>query len=130
MATVWNNCSTGSDNPTFLLTSQTPYEYYEASQIGLIRYASTTAADAGFQNLLYKTAPVYWDAMCGATDEIYFWNTKYLYLAIMQGADFVTTDFVTPDNQAGKVAKILFMGQLVNSNRRRCGVLHGITAPA
>jgi len=39
-------------------------------------------------------------------------------------------DFVEPDNQAARTAKILFMGQLEVSNRRREGVISAITAPA
>lgn len=57
-------------------------------------------------------------------------NFKYLRLNLMAGADFITTDFIEPDNQAAKTAKILWMGNLVITNRRRCGVLFSITAPA
>jgi hypothetical protein len=130
MNTMWNDVSDGSDFPTFLFTSQTIYEYYENSLTGQIRYQDTRMADAGFQNLLYKNAPIFWDPQIGHTDEIYYINTKYFKVTLMAGADFVTTDFIEPDNQAAKVAKILAMLQLEASNRRRLGTLHGITAPA
>jgi hypothetical protein len=48
----------------------------------------------------------------------------------MAGADFITTDFVTPDNQAAKSAKLLWMGNLICTARRRQGTLFSITAPA
>lgn len=130
MNTVWNNCSQGSENPDFMLTGQTNFEYYENSQVGQIRYGDTRSMDAGFQNLIYKGSPMFFEPNIGNTDEIYFINTQYLKLVIMAGADFTIEPFVTPDNQAAKVAKILWMGQLVSSNRRRIGTLHGITAPA
>jgi len=130
MAAMWNDVSDGHDDPTFLLTSSTIHEYYEASQTGLIRYESIEMANAGFKNLMYKTAPIIWDPQIGITDCVYFINTKYFKLCVQAGADFITTDFIEPDNQAAKVAKILWMGQLESSNRRRLGTLHGITAPA
>lgn len=130
MNTMWNDVSDGQENPTFLLTSQTVFEYYENSLTGQIRYADTRMADAGFQNLLYKNAPIIWDPQIGNTDEIYFINTQYLKITMMAGADFVTTDFIEPDNQAAKVAKILAMLNMECNNRRRVGTLHGITAPA
>jgi len=130
MNAMWNDVSDGSDFPQFLLTSSTIYEYYENSQVGQIRYASVGTANAGFQNLVYKTAPIMWDPQIGNTDELYYINTKYFQLAVHPDGDFVTTDFIEPDNQAAKTAKILWMGQLICSNRRRCGTLHGITAPA
>ena len=130
MNAMWNDVSDGHDLPTFLLTSSTIYEYYENSQVGQIRYADVNTANAGFQNLMYKSAPIIWDPQIGLTDDIYFINTKYLQLCVKTGADFVTTDFIEPDNQAAKVAKILWMGQLMSTNRRRLGVLHTITAPA
>lgn len=130
MNTMWNDVSDGQDPPTFLLTSQTVFEYYENAQVSQIRYADTRSADAGFQNLLYKTAPLFFDPQIGNTDEIYFVNTKYFKLCNMNGADFQTTDFIEPDNQLAKVAKIFWGGQMVCTNRRRVGTLHGITAPA
>ncbi len=130
MNTMFNDVSEGSDFPTFLLTGQTPYEYYENSQVGLQRYQDNRVADAGFPTLQYKNVPMIWDPQIGNTDEIYFINTKSLKLETYSNADFVTTDFVEPDNQAAKVAKILWAGNMTCDNRRRNGTLHGITAPA
>lgn len=130
MNAMWNDVSDGSDFPDFLFTSSTVYEYYENSQVGQIRYESTEMANAGFRALMYKTAPLVWDPQIGLTDEIYYINTNYLKLEIHPEGDFITTDFIEPDNQAAKTAKILFMGNLTCSNRRREGTLCDITAPA
>jgi hypothetical protein len=130
MNTMFNDVSDGSDFPTFLFTSQTVFEYYENSQVGQIRYQDTRVADAGFITLQFKNAPILWDPQIGNSDEIYFINTKYTKLDTYMGGDFITTPFIEPDNQAAKVAKILWMGNLCCSNRRRNGTLHGITAPA
>jgi hypothetical protein len=130
MNTIFNTISDGHDFPTFMMTDQTTYEYYENSQVGQIRYQDTRVADAGFPTLQYKNTPIMWDPQIGVAGAIYFVNTKYTKLVTYANADFVTTDFVEPDNQAAKVAKILWMGQQVVTNRRRNGVLHSITAPA
>jgi len=130
MNTMYNNVSDGVEPPDMLLTSQTVYEYYENSQVGQIRYSDTKMADAGFQNMLFKQTPIVWDPLIGITDSLYFLNFKYLRLCIMKGMDFITTDFIEPDNQAAKTAKILFMGNLVCTSRRRQGTLFSITAPA
>lgn len=130
MNTMYNNVSDGVEPPTFLLSGQTVFEYYENSQVGQIRYSDTKMADAGFQNLMFKATPMLWEPLIGITDSLYFLNTKYLRLKLMSGADFITTEFVTPDNQAAKTAKILWMGNLCCTARRRQGTLYSITAPA
>lgn len=130
MNTMYNTVSDGSDFPQFILTSQTVFEYYENSQVGQIRYQDTRMADAGFQSLMFKSTPIGWDPLIGITDSMFFLNFRHLKLGIMQGVDFMTTDFIEPDNQAAKTAKILFMGNLFCVARRRQGTLFSITAPA
>ena len=130
MNAVWNDVSDGIDFPNFLITNSTVYEYYENSQVGLIRYGDTRMADAGFDALLYKSKPIFWDAGMFSTGAIFYVNTKYFRLSIHPSLDFKTTDFIEPDNQAAKVAKIIFMGNQTCSNRRRVGTLSNITAPA
>ena len=130
MNTMYNRCSDGSDPVRFYLASQTIYEYYENSQVGQIRYGDSRLAGAGFESLMYKQKPMIWDANMTITDRLFYLNTAYFKLVLMVGADFITTPFVTPENQVAKVAKILWMGNLICDNRRRCGVIHTITAPA
>lgn len=125
MNTLYHDVSDGADFPTMILSHQTAYEAYENSLTDQIRYLDTKVADAGIPNLLYKAIPIFWDPNL-SVNRMYFINTKYLELIIQAGADFITTDFVTPDNQAAKTAKILWMGQLCVSNRRRQGVYFNI----
>lgn len=130
MTTMYNDASDGSDFPTFLLTSQTVWEYYHNSQVGQIRYQDTRIADAGFPTLQFMNVPIIWEPQIGNTDEIFYINTKYLKFETFSGADFVPTPVVKPDNQAARVGQYLWMGQLTCNNRRRLATLHGITAPA
>lgn len=130
MHQVYNDCSDGIDPPTMMLTSQTVYQYYENSLVGQTRYVDSRMGDQGFTALAFKERPVIWSANIGNSDSMYFLNNKYFKLCIMTGADFAPTEFQKPDNQAARVAQLLWMGNLVTTNRRRLGVLHGITAPS
>jgi hypothetical protein len=130
MNTMFNDVSQGVEPPHLIATNDTQYERYENALVGQVRFASTQSGDLGFMNLLFKQTPVMFDPRMGVTDEMYFINTDYTKLVTHTEGDFITTDFVEPDNQAAKTAKILWMGQLECTNRRRNGVLLGITAPA
>ena len=127
MATMYNNVSVGNDQPTIILTTQTLYEKYETLLTSNIRYTDTDMADAGFQNLMFKGAPVTFDGSC-ASGVVYFLNTKYLQLVRHSDVWFKPTPFVRPTNQDAVFSQILCYGQLTCSNRARQGKLTGATA--
>ena len=84
MSNIFNQCSKGKIKPEFVLTSQTLYEKYEGLLQPQLRYQSSKEADAGFENLLYKSAPVMWDedASTVVTGPMYFLNSKFLKLKV------------------------------------------------
>ena len=128
MANVYNTVSVGNDQPTILIASQAVYESYEALLQPQLRYSDANTADAGFQNLLYKGAPVTYDTVTGQNDnKIFFLNTKYLRLVAHSDVWFKPTPFVRPTNQDARYAQILSYGNLTTSNRARQGMLYGIT---
>jgi hypothetical protein len=128
MATVYNNCSVGNDQPTIMIASQAVYESYEASLTANIRYTDTDMADAGFQNLMFKGAPVTFDNQTGHLDnKIFFLNTKYVQLVRHSDVWFKATPFVRPNNLDAVYSQILCYGNLTTSNRSRQGMLYGIT---
>ena len=127
MATMYNNVSVGNDQPTIILTTQTLYEKYETLLTSNIRYTDTDMADAGFQNLMFKGAPVTFDG-ANASGVVYFLNTKYLQLVRHSDVWFKPTPFVRPTNQDAVFSQILCYGQLTCSNRARQGKLTGATA--
>ena len=51
-----------------------------------------------------------------------------LSFVVDKASDFITTEFITPENQTAKVAKIIAMLQLTCNNRRCLYLLHGIDA--
>ena len=126
MANVYNTVSVGNDQPTILIGTQAVYESYEALLQPQLRYSDANTADAGFQNLLYKGAPVTFDG-AATTGELMFLNTKYLRLVAHSDVWFKPTPFVRPTNQDARYAQILSYGNLTCSNRARQGYMFGIT---
>lgn len=127
ISTMYNNCSKGTIRPEFLLGSQNVWEQYEQLLQPQLRFQSTKAADAGFENLLYKAAPVMWDQELAGTGTLYFLNSKFLKLKVHSDVWFKATPFEKPHGQDARFSQILCYGNLVTNNRRFQGVLSGIT---
>lgn len=127
MATMYNSVSVGNDQPTIIITDQDEYEKYESLLQPQLRYTDANVADAGFQNLLFKGAPVTFDSHTDLAGKMFFLNTKYLRLVAHTDTWFQPTPFVRPTNQDARYAQILCYGQLTTSNRSRQGMLYGLT---
>jgi hypothetical protein len=126
MAAVYNTISVGNDQPTIIITTQALYEKYESLLESQIRYTDTDVADGGFQNLLFKGAPVTFDDAATA-GQMMFLNTKYLQLVAHSDVWFKPTPFVRPTNQDAVFSQLLCYGQLTCSNRARQGYMFGAT---
>lgn len=127
MATAYNTVSRGNDHPDMIITTQTLFEKYESLLQPQLRYTDTKTADSGFQNLLFKAAPVVYDDAC-TSGTVYFLNSKYLTLVGHSGKWFSQTDFVRPENLDARYAIIMCYGNLTCRNRERQGKLTGRTA--
>lgn len=126
MTHAYNTASVGADQPKAILTSQELFEKYESLLQPNIRYTDTKTADAGFQNLMFKGAPVTYDVYTPA-GTVYFLNPKYIKLIGHSDVWFKPTPFVRPNNQDARYSQILSYGNLVVSNRKRQAVLTGRT---
>lgn len=135
---LWNYCSRGADGsgPNIILADQATYENYENSLQAQMQYTDTRLGNIGFDNLKLKGGTMVWDELVPdlytetaaiTTGSAFFINTKYYKLCIDSATDFATTDFVTPENQTARVAKVLFMGQATCSNMRKIGSAARIT---
>jgi hypothetical protein len=79
---------------------------------------------AGFVTLKYKNADVLYDGNSGIpVNHMYFINTNYFELVVHQDADLEVMDDMRPVNQDGSVTPILWMGNLVCSNRKLQAVI-------
>ena len=122
MATAYNSVSVGNDHPDMVLTTQTLFEKYESLLQPQLRYTDAKTADAGFQNLLFKSAPVVYDTHCTA-GVMFFINSKYLTLVGHSGKWFDQTEFVRPENLDAQYALIMCYGNLTVRNRAKQGRL-------
>jgi hypothetical protein len=127
MSTAYNSVSVGNDHPDMVLTSQTLFEKYEALLQPQLRYTDTKTADAGFQNLLFKAAPVVYDEHCTA-GVVYFLNSKYLTLVGHSSKWFAQTQFVQPEDLDARYALIMCYGNLTCRNAAKQGKLTAKTA--
>jgi len=127
MATAYNTVSVGNDHPDTILTHQTLFEKYEALLQPNLRYTDTKTADAGFQNLLFKAAPIMYDVHCDV-GTMYFLNTKYITLVGHSAKWFQQTDFIRPEDLDARYALIMCYGNLTVRNCKKQGKLTGKTA--
>jgi hypothetical protein len=127
MATAYNTTSVGNDHPDVILTTQTLFEKYESLLQPQLRYTDTKTADAGFQNLLFKSAPIMYDVHA-PVGTMFFLNSKYIKLVGHKDKWFAQTEFVRPENQDARFALIMCYGNLVVSNRKKQGKLTAKTA--
>jgi len=127
MTTAYNSVSVGNDHPDMVLTTQTLFEKYESLLQPQLRYTDTKTADAGFQNLLFKAAPVAYDVHCTA-GVVYFLNSKYLTLVGHSDKWFANTEFVRPENLDARYSLIMCYGNLTCRNRKKQGKLTAKTA--
>lgn len=112
------------DEPDLIVMDNTYYQYFEASQVSLKRYMDASTADGGYSSLKYKGADVMWDGGSGIpSTRAYLINTNYFELVAHRDANLTIMDEKTNSNQDGVVIPILFMGNLVCSNRNQQGVV-------
>jgi hypothetical protein len=133
----------------FGLCTQLAYELYESILDNKVRYGSTQMATLGFDTVMLKNCELAWDqrtpgttangaAYCAfdsgsyAEETIFFLNTKYLYLMVDSGADFVMTPAVShqPGGQFGTSGAILARLEQICTNRRAQCIYYGLDESA
>lgn len=125
MNTLWLRCVRGTDKPDLIVSSHDFYSYYWESLQDLQRFASADKAEAGFPELKYNTADVVFDSNSNfstTAEKMYFLNTDYLEMVVHRDADWSQMDDKMSVNQDAVVIPLLWMGNLVCSNRSLQGV--------
>ncbi len=144
MRTAYNAASdSGSDRVDSIFTDADTFGFYESTLTPQVRYTDVDKANLGFQNLMFKNVPIFWDhqAVAGVMLGL---NSKYVGLALHTDRNFKQSPFT--DNLSGSVtagagaptakaldARISFITTYGNStirNRRRCFKITGITEGA
>lgn len=126
MRRLYNQCSSGNDHPTHIFTTMAVFEGYEDLIDDNARFLDPKMADAGFQNLMFKGAPITFDEHCPAGD-MYFLNTRYTHIAKLNDTWFKPSDWLYPVNADVMYKHIRLYGNLVVSNRSRMGAASALT---
>lgn len=130
MRTMWLRCVRGTDTPDLIVSTHDFFGFYWNSLTDLQRYASADSATMGFQSLKFVTADVIFDnnSNFSTTGEtMFFLNTEYLELCVHQDANWTQLEDKISFNQDAVVIPIIWMGNLVCSNRARQGILVDLT---
>lgn len=124
MLPLYLDLTRADDQPDLIVASNDYYTFFETSQTSLKRYNDTQSGKMGFVSLMYKKAEVVFDGGSGIPDaHMYFLNTDYIELVAHTDADLEVMDEMKPYNQDAAVVPILWMGNMVVSNRSLQGVL-------
>ncbi len=115
-----------TDYPDLIVTTSAIWGLYFAALTNIARLTDTKVGSLGYQSLDFMGTPVSWDANCPASN-MYFINSRYLYLRILEGGDFVTSDWERVQGQLADYCTMHFYGQLTTNNREKLGVVTTIT---
>ena len=117
----------GADKPNFIVADNNYWRLYLESLQAIQRISSTDEATAGFDSLMYMSAPVVLDGGIGGgapANIMYFLNTDYLYFRPAAGRNFEPLgDERMSVNQDAMVKLIGFAGNMTLSNGSLQGVL-------
>jgi hypothetical protein len=130
MLALYIKLTRGTDQPDIIVFSDDLFTFFEQSQTSIKRYTSTdngapeSDANAGFVTMKYKRSDVFFDSSGGIPAvHGYFSNTDYLEIAVHRDADMTIMDELKSVNQDAVVIPVIWMGNLILSNRMLQGVL-------
>jgi hypothetical protein len=115
--------------PNFITCTETIFNSYMNLLTPIQRYTDSKLASAGFENVLFRGAPVVEDSYCPSAHMI-MWNLDYFNIYSQSSRQFPGEfiDFVTPTNQDAAVAHILWMGAAICKAPRFHGALTALTS--
>lgn len=123
MLALWLELTRGNDMPDLIVSSNEWYQFFEASQVSLKRYRSSDEVQAGIETLKYKSADVFFDGNSGIpAQHMYFLNTDYIEMVSHPDANMTVMEENMTANQDAVVIPVLWMGNMVCSNRALQGV--------
>lgn len=127
MRTLYNNASEGAMQPHALYTGWSEYGYYEGALQPQERFTNSNVADAGFQQLLFKSAPIFPDAKA-TSGAMYAVNFDRFGMRVLAGADLSAGPFERAEVQEARVSKVMLKCNQIAKDRRFINKMTGITA--
>jgi hypothetical protein len=126
MRKQYNAASEGNDHPSNIFTTALLFEAYEDLIDDNARFTDAKMADAGFQNLMFKGAPITFDSYC-QSGTMFMLNMKYITLAQLDGVWFTPSEWLRPTNADVQYKHIRCYGNLVFSNIKRHASMNALT---
>lgn len=143
----YNDCSQGTGGtPDLFLSDQVAWEQYWNSLQNQERFVvddkKTLDVLGGSDAMKFRGATWIWDEVVPDTETnatvvdaigtmtvstVFMMNTSTMEFITDSETDFITTPMVRPENQDARTGQILWMGALGCNNRRKNGVLYGIS---
>jgi hypothetical protein len=124
MNAMWLECVRGSDKPDLLITGATYYNLFWSSLQAIQRITDPKMGQAGFQNVMFNTAPVVYEDNTGIpTQRMYFLNTDYIHFRYATKRLFKPLERVQSINQDAIAQLITFAGNMTLSNASLQGVM-------
>lgn len=124
---LWIQCVYDMEVPDLIIATHDAYNVYEASIQQQMRYMNTKAAESGVETVMYKSAPVWFDANANFAangQSVKFLNTKHIYLFEHPQARWKKEEKRKPVNADGIVIPFIWMGNMIFKSRRAQGLLH------
>ena len=122
MNTLWLSTVRGADHPDVIVAASNYFQFYWSSLQTNQRFTSDDNASAGFMNLMFMDAPVYYDDQC-PTSKMNMLNSDYLFLRPAQGREFSPLGEKASVNQDAMVLPVVWAGNMTCSNRARQGII-------
>lgn len=122
MNSLWLATIRGADKPDCITADTNYFKFYWSSLQANQRFNSDRKAAAGFMNLMFMDAPVFYDDQAPA-NHMYFLNTDYLFCRPAKGREFIPLGDRASVNQDAMVMPMVWAGNLTVSNRARQGVI-------
>jgi len=127
MRTLYNNASEGAVQPHAIYTHWDVFGFYEGTLQPQERFTNTAVADAGFQQLAFKNAPVFPDAKC-PTGEMYTINFDFFKAIVLAGANLSFGPIVPAIDQEARTSKLMLKFNDVVFDRRFINKMDTISA--
>jgi hypothetical protein len=116
-----------NDYPDLIVTTSNVWGLYYLALSNIVRLTDSRVGQLGFKTLDFMGTPVGWDKSC-PTGYMYMINSKYLRLRILEGGDFVTSEWERVQGQLADYCTMHVYAQLTTNNREKLGVITTITA--
>ena len=124
MNALWVKTVRGGDKPDLIPADNNLWQFYLKSLQTVQRFTNDKMASAGFDNLKFMSADVFFDTGGGCpTNTMFMLNTDFIRLKVHKNRNMTPMDDKVAINQDASVVPLLWAGNMTLSNAARQGHL-------